>query len=437
MNDNYTEAYTESATDLYELRQSWLDEADIQSGAFDGVEERLNTSLYHCACALRTNAPEDSPPKNEAAPAPNKKEPTKEADCFVLLASHINSPQPATCAAGYNLAYEWLGQDAGKAAAAEAALCLYPPTDNTMLLKLYDEQEALRPALFRIYRKQMLALPIAMVNTAATAESSPVALKIEALRYAAANSDVGLDIFRTHYLPLLSGKTQFDARIVEAAIWGGMLRNDPDANRAISAAISHTPSAKDRTQLLCLAALTGAAEYLPLLLQAAESEPDTGYPLLVLFGQKSVMPELIKALENARSMEQAAAAFSQLSGQILPRIPRLTVVGEEEADDTEEAPQIPDIKAARTWWDKHQTGWKADERWLFGKPANTQHLAAMTKKHAGSFGRNLMALLALAQKSPLNIPAEIWRARQQQLLADKMAAQSANKPAQPTKVRHA
>ena len=63
------------------------------------------------------------------------------------------------------------------------------------------------------------------------------------------------------------------------------------------------------------------------------------------------MPELLKALENAHTMEAAASAFSQLTDQILPRIPRLTVVGEEEADDSgEDAPQIPDVKAARAWW---------------------------------------------------------------------------------------
>jgi hypothetical protein len=247
-----------------------------------------------------------------------------------------------------------------------------------------------------------------------------------------------MDIFRTHYLPLLSGKTQFDVGIVEVALWGGMVRSDPDAIRALSIALSNTTSTKDHAKLLRLAALSGAAEFFAPLLQAAESEPDTGYPLLVLFGQKSVMPELLKALENARSMEAAANAFTQLSDQILPRIPRLTVVGEEEEDETEdEASQIPDVKFARTWWDKHQASWKAEDRWLFGKPANTAHLAAMSKKYAGCFGSDVMALLALAQKAPLNIPSEIWRARQQQLVADAMTAKPVAKPIQPAKVRHA
>ncbi len=434
MNANYTAEHTEKAADLYELRQSWLDEADIQSGAFESVEVRLNANLYHCALTLRTNEPESAAQESETAPTQNIKAPTKEPDCFIFLASHINSPTPAVSTAGYDLAYQWLAQDAGKSAAAEAALSLYPPIDNTRLLKLYDEQEALRPTLFRIFRKQMQTLSIARVNTAATAETSSIALKTEALRYAAANADIGMDIFRTHYLPLLSGKTQFDVGIVDVAIWGGMVRCDPDASRAISPAISNTVSATDRAKLLRLAALTGAAEYLPLLLNAAESDPATGYPLLVLYGQKSVMPELLKALENPRSMEHAATAYTRLTDQLLPRIPRLIVVGEEEADDEEDAPKIPDIKAARAWWDKHQPNWKADERWLFGKPATTAHLAAMSKKHAGRFGNDLMALLALSQKSPLNIPPEIWRARQQQLLANKMAAPTA---AQPAKARHA
>jgi hypothetical protein len=432
MSESHTAAHAESATDLYNLWQGWLDATDIHASAFEGVEDRLRSSLDHCACALRMDEPVD-----ESSTQP-KKEPTKEADCFVFLASHIGSPRPATSDAGYGLAYRWLAQDAGKSAAAEAALSLYPPTDNTTLFTLYSEQESLRPALFRIFRKQIQAIPVAMVNTAATAETSADALKIEALRYAAANADIGMDVFRTHYLPLLSGKTNFNTRIMEVAIWGGMLRSDPDASRAISVALSHTHSPQYRTQLLRLAALTGAAEYLPLLLNAAESDPDTGYPLLVLFGQKSVMPELLKALEIAHTMEQAAAAFSQLSDQMLPRVPRLTVVDEEEDDAEDDAQRIPDVRAARDWWDKHQAKWQAGERWLFGKPANAVHLTAMSKKHAGSFGRDLMALLALAQKAPLNIPTEIWRARQQQLLADKMAAQPAAQATnQPAKARKA
>ena len=192
--------------------------------------------------------------------------------------------------------------------------------------------------------------------------------------------------------------------------------------------------------MLRLAALTGAAELLPLLLQAAENEPDTGYYLLALYGQKSVIPELLKAMEIAHTLEAAATAFTELSDQTLPLIPRLTVVAKDEADDAEEADdpdeepeQIPDIKAARAWWDKNKTKWKAEERWLTGKPATPTHLLAMSKKYAGSVGCDVMALLALAHKAPLNIAPETWRARQLQLLVEQFPAttstQAASKPA--------
>lgn len=436
MENIYTEAHTESAIDLYELRLGWLDETEIHANAFEGVEERLCASIYHCARALH-----DAVPENEALGNKQKKEPIKEGECFVFLASHLNSPKAQTSAAAYELAYQWLSLDAAKSAAAEAALSLYPCENSSKLLKLYDEQETLRPVLFRIFRKKMQALPLAQVNTAATAESSAPALKVEALNYAAANPDIGLDLFRTHYVPLLSGRTQSDASIVAAALWGGMVRSDPDASQAISAALSHAGSATDHAKLLRLAALSGNAEFLPLLLMAAENNPDSGYPLLVLFGQKNVMPELLKALEIAHTMEQAAAAFNQITDQILPRIPRLTVVGEED-DDAETPEQIPDVKVARAWWDKHQAAWKIDERWLFDKPATTAHLVAMSKKHAGRFGCDIMALLALSQKSPLNIPCETWRAQQQKLLAEQTAAQATTKSAvkttaKPASVRHA
>ena len=413
MNDKYTATHSENAIDLYDLRNSWLNDTGIHASAFESVEDRLRVNINHLARTLRSNDPENAPVQPD-----KKKEPKKEAECFVFLASHIVSPQPSISSDGYDLAYQWLALDIAKSAAAETALSLYPDADPAKLLKLYDEQENLRPNLFRLFRNQMLALPLAMVNTAATADNSSPALKVEALNYAAANCDIGLDIFRTHYLPLLSGKPHLDATIMEAALWGGLVREDPDAVSAINLALVPTTSAKDYTKLLRLAALSGHIEFLHLLFHVAENDPDTGFPLLVLFGQKSVIPELLKAMEVAHTIEQAAKAFRTLTDQILPRVPRLTVVGEETDDAEEDAPQIPDIKAARAWWDKHQATWKEGERWLYGKPATTAHLTELSKKHAGSFGRDVMALLALAQKEPLNIPSEIWRTRQMQLYTD-------------------
>lgn len=433
MNHRYPAKHAEKATDLYELGLTWLNAPDIHASAVESLEQRLNACLYDCAPAL-----ESDHSANASTQMKNKKESNKEAECFVFLASHINSPQPDASAAGYDLAYQWLALDQKKSAAAEAALSLYPDVDQTRLLKLYDEQEALRPALFRLVRKQMQDLPLEMVNTAATAESASLALKIEALTYAAANPDIGLNLFRTHYVPLLSGQTQFDAAIIEAALWGGLVRSDPDAIQALRAALNHASAASGHVKLMRLAALTGNADFLPLLLMAAENTPDSGYPLLVLFGQKSVMPEILKGLEAAHTMEQAAAAFNKLTDQILPRVPRLTVVGEE-ADDAEETPeQIPDFKAARAWWDKHQTAWKADERWLFGKHANPAHLTALCKKHAGSFGRDMLARLELSNKAPLNIATETWRARQTQLLDAQVNEKATAKPnAQPAVTKQA
>ena len=420
MSEIYTAAHTENVIDLYELRLSWLEETDIGVNEFNSVEERLNANIYSCE-PEKLNATQVITPQS----AKPKKPPVKEPECFVFLASHINAHDVATSNAGYNLAYEWLTLDDNKSAAAEAALALYPEADPGKLIKLYEENETLRPLLMRLFRKQMIPLQLELVITAATAETAATALKVETLKYAAARTDIGLDVFRTHYVPLLSGRTQFDASIVEAALWGGMVRGDADATKAISAVLSHAGSAADHAKFMRLAALSGHADFLALLLMAAENNPDTGYPLLVLFGQKSVMPEILKGLENAHTMEHAASAYRQLTDQNLPRLPRMSVVGEEETEPTEDSPDIPDIKAAQDWWANHQAKWKEGERWLFGKPATTAHLTTLTKKHAGQFGCDVMALLALANKAPLNIPTEIWRTRQQQLLAKQGNSQHA------------
>ena len=48
MQATYTDAHLESATDLIELRQNWLNENGLNAGAFESVEERLCASIYHC-----------------------------------------------------------------------------------------------------------------------------------------------------------------------------------------------------------------------------------------------------------------------------------------------------------------------------------------------------------------------------------------------------
>lgn len=407
MNDTIDAAHIESAIDLYELRLSWLHDADTQANAIDSVEARIRMHLYHIA-----NTP-------ELMPAPDE-EPTDEAECFVRLATQICVMQPEENAAGYELAYEWLTQGDGKAAAAEAALSMYPASENTGLFQLFREHSELHPTLFRLYRKQRQVVPELLIKNAMTAVDATLTLKIEALKYAAAQPGLGLELFRSHYLPLLSGEPIDEVQLLILSLWGGLVRGDADATRALGIAINQASDAQALAFLLRLAALSGSPEFLPHLLQLAATEPDKGYYLLGLYGQKSVIPEMIKAMEDVHTLEHAAIAFSQLSGQILPRVPRLSVVGSDPQKSAqtseEEADRIPDIQTARTWWQAHQATWQPNERWLMGKPATPLHLKTMCKKYAGSIGQDIMDLLALTQKAPLNIPSEMWHARQMQLL---------------------
>ena len=170
-------------------------EADISVNEFESVEERLHASIYDCAPAS------DGDEINSGAPSKEKKEPSKEGECFVYLACRINAANTVMNNAAYDKAYQWLTEGGDKAVAAEAVFSLYPEADRTLLLKLYDEQETLRPALIRIFRKQMHKLPTALVNTATAAENASTELKVEALNYAAANADFGPDLFRAQYVP--------------------------------------------------------------------------------------------------------------------------------------------------------------------------------------------------------------------------------------------
>lgn len=394
----HADLHREAALSLYQQRTQWLVSAQLDGESLASLERRLRVHLH----VLGRLQPQDQ-------------EPQKEAEAFVYLAALASSPDIEQRHLAQTRAREFFVAPGPLHEAAFVFFSLFPPSDEETLTVLYDRHETLRPVIFSLWHIHNVRVPQALLNMAATQENAVV--RAAALRYAAEREDIGLDLFRTAYAPTLQGGPSPDGAILDAALWGGLLRADPDISRAIGAAITHATDGRAQSNSLRLAALSGNPEFLPILREAAIKNPKQYLYLLALTGRRDIVPDLFAALGEAHTLEPAAEAWAVASGRRLPRIPRLNVVGEEGGTqpsapiDNDSSPLIPDARVAHGWWQQHQKHWKPQERWIAGKPFNAAHLAREAEARAGHHGADVLALFALEMKKPVSgLHPAAWRA---------------------------
>jgi hypothetical protein len=399
MSVTHAALHRESAGDLYAQRRHLIDQPDASADLLASVEERLR---YHVYALGDVSIAE---PKSK-----------KQADLFVDLAVRRLHSDAAVRADVYVRAYHYLTAPGATRQAALDFMALFPLPSNETLLDFYRRDDTLRAPLFRLWRIQSAAVPPALVNAAA-ARSSPEPLKVEALAYAAQREEFGPGFFREHYSGGSADGASTGAASLEQSIAGGLMRGDAEAVRAMVVGIGHVADDHQRARLLRLAAVSGEAQFLPALEECARVRPALGCTLLAVTGRRTAVPSLLRQLDVVASAEAAASAWQRLTGQTIPRVPRLRVVGEE--DDTGSASQpglIPDSQAARQWWEDHQSHWPDAERRWFGRALTVERVARLAREHAGDTGREALLLLAMLRRRPVAIAAETWRA----VLGDKL-----------------
>ncbi|BCR03029.1 hypothetical protein DESUT3_00980 [Desulfuromonas versatilis] len=395
----FAQTHRDGAGLLFRQRSQWLAAAEADAEALGRLEQRLRLHL-HVLARL---------PNHET-------EPRRAPEAFVSLAACLSSPDSEVREAARRQAGEWLlaGGPAGEGAFAALALFPLSGQDET-LLGLYQRYAALRPILFELWRAQGAQVPPALFNNAELLGRSPE-LQRAALAYAADQQKIGVELFRAYYRHLL-GRTlpnRFPAGVMGLALWGGMVRRDPEALSALRRGIELATEPAERDTLLRLAALSGDSELLPVLRSHLQQSPEGGCRLLALHGSREAARELSVLLQQPRFMEPAAQAWEQLTGHPLPLQPRLRLIeGKGGGGSTH---SVSATEAAGRWLEENQSTWAPSGRICRGRPLRQESLVELALERVGRHHRDRFDLLALELGRPLGIQPENWMAERRERL---------------------
>ena len=415
---SHYETHLEAACGLYRQRLNWMQMDRIDMQSILNLEYRLRVHLH--VLASQVNTVEAEP---EMAP-----------DTFVYLASRLSSRDAAQKTHASDLACQWLGEDSARAQGARDALLLFPhPVVQEALSKAYRQDVALRAILIYILAQHGARLPKGLINQAELQERDPL-LQAQILYYAANQPTSGLDLFAHYYQPLLShSETLPEHSVIVAALWGGLVRGDQSAAIALRRAIEREPDDMQRLDLLRLAALTGEADYLPIFESLTAHAPHIAYHFLALQGRHESLELILQGLCHPRTASDAELAWWWVSGQTLPKKPRLSVVGEDsQSDELEEnVGLVPDSQPAQQWWARQ----KKDQelRCLQGQAVSVGLIQATLRQYAGMISHDLIDLLAIERGQQLLVGTHTWhdaRVRELNTITQTMPKQNAAMPAE-------
>jgi len=390
------ESLLNHAKALYRQREGCLQKNRVDMRQLLEIEARIREHIY----AMSRIKPLDDA------------EPVDAADAFIYISNRLIQSDKTVQSEGAEYACELLLEPDAKSVAARNALLLFPSkTSYQSMYRMYKSNENLRAVIIYILTQQSANLPEELINQAELSQQDPL-LQAQILNYVANDIDSGLSLFSERYLHLVnhSNENDVDHAVLLASIWGGMVRQDQDAFIALRRAIELEQDDIQRLDFLRLAALTGDADYFPLLNGLVEHTPAIGYYFLALHGSRESVETILNGLQHPRTSEFAEEAWWLSTGQILAKIPRISVVGEEDssAEQEEEIGFIPDAETAETWWDKNTD--KPVARWLAGESYSLMALQMLLNNFTGQISADLFSLYSLAIQSPIQIGQYNWHA---------------------------
>ena len=394
MSIDYSGTHFSSATALYRQRMGWLQADRIDMQSMLDLEYRLRVHLHVLSRCISDNDPEP-----ELAP-----------DTFIYLASRFSRRDVTIEKEAAKLACKWLLDDGPKAHGARDALLLFPSVNvYAQMQQTYVDVESLRSVLVYILTQHGARLPKGLTNQAELQNQDPF-LQAQTLYYAANNPHSELAMFKDYYAPLVSDYElgDIDHGALVAAIWGGLVRGDKDAEIALQRAIEKEADDIQRLDFIRFAAITGKQDYYPILLQLIDNVPEVGYHFLALHGHSRNVEAILEGLRHPRTANFAETAWWWVSGQSLPKKPRLSVVGED--NDAEEFEQevgyIPDAHVAEQWWERQSAD--RSGRWLHGQRFNLDMLKTMLQQQTGQISNDIFDLAALTTNTPVQLGNYTW-----------------------------
>lgn len=128
------------------------------------------------------------------------------------------------------------------------------------------------------------------------------------------------------------------------------------------------------------------------LLLALSGHPPENLLGTAFDGSVSAAGQLLDAMEQVACCEDAAQAWFWLTGETVPRKPRLQAVGASDESSRESKETLPDASAAAISWQAKQ--WQSGARYFFGEPVTASSLELLGQQWTGQ-----IAPLIAAQQS--------------------------------------
>lgn len=386
-------AHYEGAIALVRFRRQLLRQAEVAADRLRAVERPLQ---YHLYALSRLAELEGERPRSWAGQ-------------WVYLASLLLSRDSRLNAAGRSLAADWLanGGQAGSVARDVLILCPRIPMDE--MAAIYQREPAARLSLWEVWRRQCAAVPRDVVGRAVN--SSSRALRLAAWAYLAERPEADPALFTSVYRA--SAWSERQDGMLAAALWGGLLRNDPRARDVLEHCLHRR--VQRRPHLIRMAALTGEARFFPAIRRLWEQSPGHGAILLAFYGGREAMPLLLEGMAHARTMEPATRAWRWLTGTSLAVRPRLRIVGGTAGHRAGNSKWVANVRAARRWWLEHSERWPRGERRLFGQVQTVTALTRHALAHGGAIARHAQNWLSL-YAGPLQVDPDNWLGLRKQAL---------------------
>lgn len=403
MNVPFLSIHRDTALTLYRQRCTLQQQAVVEAGLMARNEQQLWVHLQVLS-------------RSEIAPPQTFESLEGQADAFVYLTSRFLSATVLVRETSYDQALDLLSQTGPLRDGAFHALSLLPPPEaDTRMLDLYRHKTELRPLLFDLWREQSRAIPTALVSVAEL-RSHNTTLEIAALRYAANQSRIGLELFTAYYQGLLSGakRPEKSGHLLATALWGGLLRGEQKLAKPLWRCIESETDDDSLYYLLRLGAIVADPEIVPILQKFADKAPESAAELLALHGTEAALLALLDLSQTGKQSRPAAGileAWHWVSGRSLIITPRLRVV---QPDQKSPPPPSPD--SVEGWWQDHQSLLRKGGRFLFGETLDLRQLFRQSGLQAGRFSNNLLDLLSYSLGSPIGVTAHASQLQRRRVL---------------------
>ncbi|MFN2354929.1 MAG: hypothetical protein ABR512_10450 [Desulfopila sp.] len=410
MNVPFLSTHRDTALTLYRQRCTLQQQSVVEAGLMARNEQQLWVHLQ----VLSRSSMEPQPPES-------LERLESQAEAFVDLTSRLLSAAESVRETGYNQALDLLSQTGPLQEGAFHALSLLPPPEaDTRMLDLYRQKPELRPLLFDLWREQSRAIPTALVSVAEL-RSHDTTLEIAALRYAASQPHIGLELFTAYYQGLLSGakRPEKSGHLLATALWGGLLRGEQKLAKPLWHCIESETHDDSLYYLLRLGAIVADPDIVPILQKFAEKAPESAAELLSLHGTEAALRALLDLSQTSKPSKSSAGileAWHWVSGRSLTVTPRLRVV-----QPGEKSTPPHSLNSVEWWWQEHHSLLQEGGRFLFGQTLGLKHLFRQSGLQAGRVSNNLLDLLSYSLGSPIGVTARASQLQRRRILQQKLS----------------